>query len=105
MTTNYSVPIEAHPATAPVEPAPKKLYLLVTADRLDDMNAKTYRNADKSSHEQVNFIAHFLADVNGVYVGTGEAIKYIDDNFSVRDLREMSQEIMRQMGEAAAPKK
>lgn len=79
------------------------LNLLVTEDRIRNMDLETFYNVEGSPKATIDFIAHFVT-VDGEYPPKNEAVKRVLSGRKLADLEEISQQLQDAMEMRAVPK-
>jgi hypothetical protein len=84
---------------------PQELNLVVTEDRVKDMELETFYYIDnKSPKATVEFVAHFVCDEKGEYLEKPDAVKAVIVGRKVRDVEEIMEDLQAAMEEMAVPK-
>ena len=81
------------------------LNLVVEEERIKDMDLETFYNIDNESPKAtVDFVAHFVTDVDGEYVTKKEAVRRVITGRKIRDVEAIMAELRVAMEQMALPK-
>ena len=85
---------------------PQDLNLVVTEERVQDMDLETFYHIGdtKAPKSAVDFVAHFVADENGNYLEKDEALSLVLTGRKVGDIEEIMEQLTEAMEEMAVPK-
>lgn len=75
----------------------KDLNLVVTEDRMQDMDLKTFYGVDNSPKDMVDFIAHFMVGPDGNYMERKPAIADLTGGRKVADLEQIMEQLRESM--------
>lgn len=65
------------------------LNLIITEDRLKDMDLETFYNAESNPKATVDFVAHFVGDDQGRYLDKADAVSLVIKGRKLSDLAEI----------------
>ncbi len=83
---------------------PQDLNLVVTEERVKDMDLETFYYIDSNSPKAtVDFVAHFVADEKGEYLEPKDAVLAVIKGRKIRHVEEIMENLKTAMEEMAVP--
>lgn len=80
------------------------LNLVVTPERLEAIPLEIYYGINNNPTAQIDYIAHFVTDGEGNYLGEAEAIKAVLGGRTLGDVAEITKQLTEAIEESAVPK-
>lgn len=80
------------------------LNLVVTEERLREVDLETFYNLEKTSSASIDFIAHFMVDEAGTYMQKSDALKVLFKGRKIKDIESIAEQLMDEIQENAVPK-